>query len=354
MVRFASPGLLRLARSTSPGVLAPSTAGLTVGFIGSLAICRVYSHKRSTGAAGRRRRAELKVLITGGGGFIGAWIMRRLLARGIEVAVLDIRTSTALATRIIGPAAQSVQWLEGDVGDPQTLLQAATGCDLIIHLAAILTPDCQADPLRGNRINYVGTLNVFEAAIALGHSKVLYMSSASVYGPDDGEFPAPTTQYGVFKLAGEGSARCYWEDQRMPSIGFRPLVVYGPGRETGLSAGPTLACKAAVSGQPYTIPISGETDFVYVEDVAAIFDAACDASLEGAHVFNILGEVAPMQRFADGIQKKVPDCKISIDGPLVPVAARRTPSEPLPGLPALAATGIDEGIEKTLAFYGRQ
>ena len=293
----------------------------------------------------------MKVMITGGSGFIGAWIMQRLLARGVSVTVLDTRCDPSLASEIIGQAAESINWCEGDVGDRAAVAKAATGCDLIIHLAAILTPDCQADPIRGTHINYIGTLNVFEAAIEMGHSKVLYMSSASVYGPDDGEVPAPTTQYGVFKLAGEGSARCYWEDHGISSIGFRPLVVYGPGRETGLSAGPTLACRAAARGESFTIPLSGETDFVYVEDVARVFDAACDASISGAHVWNIPGEVAPMEQFITEVRHTVPDCDLSIEGPLVPVAARRTLHEPLAGMPAHSVTGLATGIASTIAYY---
>ncbi len=296
----------------------------------------------------------MKVMITGGSGFIGAWIMQRLLARGVAVRVLDTRCNPLLAREVIGEAADAIEWTEGDVGDRAAVANAAADSDLIIHLAAILTPECQADPIRGTHINYIGTLNVFETAIELGHSKVLYMSSASVYGPDDGEVPAPTTQYGVFKLAGEGSARCYWEDHGLSSIGFRPLVVYGPGRESGLSAGPTLACRAAAQGEAFTIPLSGETDFVYVEDVATVFDAACDASISGAHVWNIPGEVASMEQFIAEIKKSFPDCKLSIDGPLVPVAARRTLSAPLPGMPAHSVTVLARGIASTIAHYRQQ
>jgi nucleoside-diphosphate-sugar epimerase len=294
---------------------------------------------------------RMKVMITGGSGFIGAWIMRRLLARGVSVCVLDTRCNDALARTVIGPSADAIEWIEGDVGDRAAVSNAAAGCDLIIHLAAILTPECQADPIRGTHINYIGTLNVFEAAIALGHKKVLYMSSASVYGPDDGDFPAPTTQYGVFKLAGEGSARCYYEDHGIASIGFRPLVVYGPGRETGLSAGPTLACRAAARSESFVIPLSGETDFVYVEDVADVFDAACEADIDGAHVWNIPGEVAPMQQFVAEIEKIVPNCDVTIEGPLVPVAARRVLSPPLAGMPVHEVTDLATGIARTVEWY---
>ena len=115
------------------------------------------------------------------------------------------------------------------------------------------------------------------------------MSSAGVFGPTDGDVPFPTTLYGAFKLAGEGCARAFWEDHRIPSVGFRPLVVYGPGRELGLTAGPTLACRAAARGEAYVIPFSGATDFIYVDDVAAAFVAPVQRALSGAAVHNLLG-----------------------------------------------------------------
>ena len=88
-------------------------------------------------------------------------------------------------------------------------------------MAAILTPACQADPLRGAQINLLGTLNVFETARARGIGKVLYMSSAGVFGPDDGQHPRPTTLYGAWKLAGEGIARAYFADH---GIGIHRLA----------------------------------------------------------------------------------------------------------------------------------
>jgi len=156
-------------------------------------------------------------------------------------------------------------------------------------MAGILTPDCQADPVRGAEINLIGTLHAFEAARRHGIRPVIYTSSAGVFGPHDGAAPAPTTHYGTFKLATEGSARAYWADHGLPSVGFRPFVVYGPGRETGLSAGPSLACRAAARGQPYVIPFTGATGMVYVEDVAAAYVAALTGKLDGARVFNLLG-----------------------------------------------------------------
>lgn len=293
----------------------------------------------------------MRVLVTGGGGFIGGWIMRRLMARGIGVRVLDLKDDRRVAREILGAAVDGLDWRAGDIADRGVVAAAAEGTDLIIHLAAVLTPACQADPIRGAQILLMGSLNVFEAARQHGIGRVLYMSSAGVFGPDDGSTPRPTTHYGAFKLATEGSARAYWSDHGIASIGYRPLVVYGPGRETGLTAGPTLACKAAAHGAPYTIPFSGDTDFVWVDDVAAAFDAAVAQPVADARTYNVVGEVATAADFAQAVNRAVPGAAIRAEGPLLPVAARLSPGTLRADFPGLRITPIAEGIAATVAHY---
>jgi len=298
----------------------------------------------------------MRVLITGGSGFIAAWLIRRLQGRGIGVSVFDVQPCAnlieALARAESAPLPE-VRWIRGDVSDGSALLAAAADSDVIIHMAALLTPACQADPLRGAQVNLIGTLNVFACARELGHSKVLYMSSAGVFGPDDGAIPQPTTHYGAFKLASEGCARAYFEDHAISSVGLRPLVVYGPGRSVGLTAGPTLACRAAVCGEPYDIPFSGDTEFVFVDDVAAAFDAALDAELCGAAVFNVCGVPAPVARFAGIIEAQCPGAQIGITGSPIPVASAIADNGLRDTLTGVPLTTLEEGIERTLAHYRR-
>lgn len=174
----------------------------------------------------------MRVLVTGGSGFLGAWIMRRLLAHRIECVAFDLQAKPQLLHALSPEQADTVQWRTGDIAQAIDVARALDGCDAVIHLAGILTPDCAANPVRGAQINLIGTLNVFDAARAAGLQRVLYASSAGVFGPDDGATPYPQTHYGAFKLACEGSARAYWNDHGIASVGFRPLVVYGAGRET--------------------------------------------------------------------------------------------------------------------------
>jgi UDP-glucose 4-epimerase len=293
----------------------------------------------------------MRVLLTGGNGFLGAWIAKRLLARGFDIAVFDIVENRRLMNAIAGPAAVNVPWILGDIVDSKAVLAACQGCDAIIHLAGILTTDCKANPVRGAEINLIGTLNVFEAARQLAIQRVLYTSSAGVYGPYDGHIPKPTTHYGAFKLACEGSARAYLDDHGLSSIGFRPFIVYGPGRETGISAGPSLACRAAAKGEAYVIPYSGSSGLVFVDDVAAAYEAALLRQPDGAHVFNNAGETVSNEDVVAAIKLVVPDARITVNGPplsIIPEIDQSNINDVLPGLPK---TGLADGIRQTVGFY---
>jgi UDP-glucose 4-epimerase len=296
----------------------------------------------------------MKVLITGGGGFIGAWIIKRLLARGDTVRVLDFKEDRNTVRGIVGAAADDIEWQLGDVSRRDDVHQAAAGCDRIFHLAAILTPACAADPVRGAEVVLIGTLNAFEAARTLGLKQVVYMSSAGVFGPTDGTTPFPTTHYGAFKLAGEGAARAYFEEHGISSVGLRPLVVYGPGREVGLTAGPTLACRAAAEGRPYSIPFTGTTDFIYVEDVAAAFISASDSMRAGAAAYNLVGAVASVEDFVREILHLVPGASVAASGPQLPVASSIAPGTIRQDYPGIPQTGVAEGVARTVAFYQRR
>ncbi|OLL31249.1 nucleoside-diphosphate sugar epimerase [Burkholderia sp. SRS-W-2-2016] len=294
----------------------------------------------------------MRVLVTGGSGFLGAWIMRRLLARGIDCVAFDLHAKPQLLAALAPERAATVQWRSGDIAQAVDVANALQGCDAVIHLAGILTPDCAANPVRGAQINLLGTLNVFDAARAAGLPRVLYASSAGVFGPADGATPFPQTHYGAFKLACEGSARAYWNDHGIASVGFRPLVVYGAGRETGSSAGPSLACRAAARNERYTMPFSGSTGFVFADDVAAAYEAALLRDIEGAHAFTLAGQIASVTEVIDTLATLVPGSRIDASGAPLPIATA-FPHDPelarlLPGLPR---TSLEEGLRQTVAFY---
>lgn len=283
----------------------------------------------------------MKILITGGG-FLGLRLAQRLLEGGHRVRVLDVTPKGA-------GAAREVEWQVGDVASSGDVTAALDGCDGVVHLAGLLTPACQADPVRGLQVNALGTLLVFEAARRQGLRHVVYASSAGVYGPQDATHPAPTTLYGTWKLAGEGIARSYLADHGIGSVGLRPFIVYGSGREAGLSSGPSLACRAAARGESYTIPFTGASGLVYVDDVVEAFAAALQPREPGAHVLDMAGVRATMDEVIAEIGRQMPGARIDAKGPVLPISADIHSDDLGPVLGLTRTTSLTDGIAATLA-----
>lgn len=294
----------------------------------------------------------MRVLITGGGGFLGAWVAKRLLLADFRIRIMDSQLSQDRIQTITGiQLSPSIEWLEGDIANSKEVLLAAKDCHAIVHLAGVLTPMCRHDPIRGAQINVIGTLNVFEAARLHKIARVIYTSSGGVFGPSNGQVPFPTTHYGAYKLANEGSARAYWEDHQIASIGMRPFVVYGPGRDSGLSAGPSLACRAAALGETYAIPFTGSAGMVYVDDVAAAYEAAVKSTFTGAHTLNLTGHIATMQEVVAAIHLVVPNAHVSCEGPPLPSAADSVNEYNNGLLPLGAERSLLEGVRETIHYY---
>jgi nucleoside-diphosphate-sugar epimerase len=295
----------------------------------------------------------MRLLITGGLGFIGAWTARTLLADGHAVRIFDQQADRALFDTIVGERASEVDVRHGDIADQAAVEAAVDGCEGIVHLAAVLIPTARKDPLLGARVNVLGTLHVFEAAKRHGVRGIAYASSAAVFGPDDGVHPLPHTHYGAYKLCNEGNARAYWQDAGVRSVGLRPSTVYGPGREIGVTADPTLAMRAAAEGRPYTIRFTGPTGMDYVEDVAAIFARAATQTPEGAFSFSLQGQLATMDEVLAAIRREVPDADVRAEGNDLMFAAEIDEAPLRAQFPGLQRTPLETGTRATIAFYRR-
>lgn len=253
--------------------------------------------------------------ITGALGCIGAWVVKQLVERGDQPVVYDLGGDPRRIRDILSEDDFArVRFVEGDITDGDAVKGAIqdSGAGKIIHLAALQVPFCKEDPAKGARVNVLGTINLFEAAKAAAVERLVYASSAAVYGPqaEDADAPdapdeesacEPGTHYGVYKRANEGNASVYWQDEGISSVGLRPLTVYGVGRDQGMTSAPTTAMKAAVLGQKFIIGFRGATDFHYVADTAAAFVGSADRAPDGAHVFNLHGETVEIARFVEEI-----------------------------------------------------
>lgn len=306
----------------------------------------------------------MNVLLTGASGCIGAWVARFLVEAGHTVVALDLDPRLD-RLRLVAPAdvAERVIVAEGSVEDRALVgrLVAEHGITHICHLAAVLIPVCQQDPLLGARVNVLGTLNLFEAARG---RRVVYASSAAVWGPP-GRYPdralteadplEPATFYGVFKQTNEQCARVYAATAGIDSIGLRPWTVYGPGRDFGMTSDPTHALRAAVLGKPFRIRLTGPMDLQYVEDVAMAFVRCLESDLPGAHVFNLAGQLAQVEDLIPLIEELRPAAKglIRAEGPPVPVAARMDGSALARMVPGIQVTPLREGLRRSLELFGR-
>ena len=283
-----------------------------------------------------------RLLVTGVLGCLGAWVARAALADGDEVVGYDLGDDTSRLRLVLGDNSDRVAVVRGDVTDVEALERVLDEREItrVVHLAALQVPFVRANPPLGMRVNVAGTVNVFEAV-----SKrlaripgVAYASSAAVYGLSDPS-PAPEsggtmpgTLYGVSKLADEGMARVYAADAGLPSIGLRPYVVYGPGRDQGMTSGPTMAMLAAARGEPYAIGFAGSAQYDYAPDVARAFVMAASARPAGASVFNPPGASASVEEVVATIRAVVPDAAITWGG------------EPLPFPHELESVGFDREV----------
>ncbi len=293
------------------------------------------------------------VLVTGGAGFLGAWIIKLLYERDIGVRVFDRTDDRRLIHSIAPEATAELQWVTGDIADTHIVREAAQGCDTVIHLAGLMTPTCRTDPVRGAMVNVIGTLNVFEAAKENRISHITYTSSGGVYGLEDDQTPVPITHYGAFKLANEGNARAYWADDGISSFGIRPFVIYGPGRKVGLTAGISLACAAAARGEAYTVPFRGPVALIYVEDVAQACVQALLQQPGGARTANLSGHDTTVKSAVKMIGSGRPNADISISGDLVPSLSSAKNEWQTCGLELPAEHSLKAGLERTIAFYSR-
>ena len=296
-----------------------------------------------------------RFLVTGALGCIGAWTCAQLAAEGVEVVGYDLG-SDDWRLRLATDA--EIPLVRGDITDYDALAGALDehGITHVVHLAALLLPMIKANPPRGTAINVGGTVNVLDAAKTRG-IQVAYASSAAVYSQhDDTGRPVPNDAighpvsfYGVHKQACEGLARIFWEEERVPSIGLRPLIVYGPGRDAGMTASPSLAMAAAARGEDYEISFGGRTQLQYAPDTAGVFVAAARAATEGARVFHVGGPASSLAEAAAAIEAAAHGVSISVDEETILPLPEEFDGAPLDAaIGPISWTPLAEGVRRTI------
>ena len=290
-----------------------------------------------------------RFLISGSGGCIGAWAVATLVREGTAVVAFDVSDDDHRLRLVLDDnELEGLVTRRGDIRDLATVQAVVEDEEIthILHLAALQVPFCQANPVLGSQVNVTGTVNVFEAARqSNGRVRGLsYASSVAVFGPavmyldgvaTDSSILAPTTLYGAFKQANEWTAQVYSADWGVGSVGLRPCIVYGPGRDQGLTSDPTKAMVAAAAGKPSHIGFGGSSTFQHAEDAAACFIAAARLELDSAAVHNMSGPSASMAEVADMITSVLPDALVTVG------------DEPLSLPDRIDGSGIDQLLDDT-------
>lgn len=293
-----------------------------------------------------------RILITGATGFLGAWTIDRLLAEGSEVIASDL-SKDHHRLEAIRPLPEKGLSLEiCDVTDADALrdLVARTQPTGIIHLAALQIPHCRQNPALGAEVNILGHINVLETAREAGIKKVIYTSS--IAAKPRGRANAPSNLYGVYKKTCEEISRLYWEDHRLPTLGLRPHIVYGVGRDDGETSAITRAIEAAALGRTYTLPFRTRSCFQFVGDVAAIFARAVCSDWDGALLSDVTDNVISTDDILAAIHKAVPGAQIDgaadeRDSPVI--GFDTSPLRDVIG--NWVETSVEEGVALTVELY---
>lgn len=307
---------------------------------------------------------EARFLVTGAHGCIGAWAVHELVTAGRDVVTFDLSTDPRrLRLLLDDEQLASVPHVAGDIADLTALERVVDehGITNVIHLAALQVPFCRADPPLGARVNVLGTVNVFEVAKRRpGMAPIVYASSVAAFDAPDEEAEAvasmsghPGTIYGVFKRANEGTAWVYAQENGIASVGLRPHVVYGIGRDQGLTSAPTTAMLAAAAGVPYRISYGGSGQLQHAQDVARAFIGASQSAAQGATVHNLHGPAISIDEVIAAIAEAVPESAgtITHDDVHLPFP-EHTDSASLEALvPGLTVTPLAEGVRGTVERF---
>lgn len=233
----------------------------------------------------------MKSLVTGGAGFIGCHLVKRLLEKGHEVVVLD---NFKRGNKLDKESMVMATVVEGDVCDADTVHESMRGCDYVFHLAAVLGVDIVADnPVETMETETLGMRNVCRSAIVHGNTRLVYSSTSGVYGKRaieqavDEDFNAsPNSSYSIAKRYNEIFLKAMLQEKGLESAAIRYFNVYGPRQDQRMVISRFFA--QALLGEPITVYGTGRQtrDFTYIDDVvdATLRVAEC---FKGCEVYNI-------------------------------------------------------------------
>ncbi len=235
-----------------------------------------------------------KILVTGGAGFIGSNLVKRLIEKGYSVTVLD---NLLRGNKLDSDVLRGIEFIQGDVRDYDTVLKASKGCEIIYHFAAILGVDIVADnPVETMEVETIGLRNISKAAQINGVKKILYASTSGIYGHsameksvDEEMLVDPKTSYAMAKRYNEIYLSALYEEKGINSVALRFFNVYGYKQDNRMVI--PRFFEQALNNKPITVfGNGGQTrDFTFIEDTVE----ACIrlmGKVKGFEIFNISNE----------------------------------------------------------------
>lgn len=315
------------------------------------------------------------VLITGGYGCIGSetakWLIRNTDA---AIVIASRQVNDERTKRVFHDVdCSKLKSVQLDVTNQARIQQLLEDHEVthVVHLAAMQTPDCNAHRDLGLQINLAGTQNLVEAMKSSGraYQRYIFASSIAVYGPrksyPNGVVPMlaeanPVNVYGAWKLAAESVSKFFWQDTGTPTISIRPGVLYGPGRDAGLTASPTTAMKCLALGRPYEIPFRSRQDYLYAPDVGGAIGNSLVQPFEGYQAFTLPSHTLDTNQIVTGLREAAEDLgladrfQITVGNDDVPFICDLEYAPFLEAFPETPHTTLSQALRESLAVFSEQ
>jgi len=313
-----------------------------------------------------------RVLVSGGFGCIGVQTVKWLLANTNADVIAGSREVNDQRTQRLfeDDDRTRLTTVNIDIRNQAQLETVLTANEIthVIHLAALQTPDCNAHRDLGLQINLAGTQNLIEAIKACRPAlqRFIFASSIAVYGPRAAypgphvpmlAEPRPVNVYGAWKLAGEHISRLFSQETGIPTISLRPGVLFGPGRDAGLTAAATTAMKCVALGLPYEIPFRSRQDYLYAPDVGAAFGHAATAPFKGYGVFTLPSHTVDTAEIISTMRQAASDIGLAENFAItsgtaeVPFICDLEFSPFLQAFPATPHTNLKQAIQESLQVF---
>ncbi|HYW41967.1 MAG TPA: NAD(P)-dependent oxidoreductase [Bryobacteraceae bacterium] len=273
----------------------------------------------------------MKFLVTGGGGFIGWRVVRNILARGIPAVVADWSVDPRLRQRLERESGPLVSFVPCDVAeysDVARCFRLEPDITHAIHLAYLMSAEVEANPHLGARVNVLGMVNLFEAALNHRLERLVFTSSETVYGASQGvygerpvkesDYCAPADHfftYGVMKILNEFMAEKYVQKHGISMACARPPVVFGHGRKRGAVLWAEQFISLPAIGQPVSLPFSAQNRdcWLYVDDCAEQLVRLALKPRLAHFAYNSSGHSIRAGDLANVVRRWVPGAEITFD-----------------------------------------